>query len=132
MSLDQLAEIAVANGYMALCMRASQLGISTPTEEVMQKRKQLAASGLEVSMVTGDFAIPDNTDDAPVALRDITSYLDLAEALGADLLRIGMKRREDIEWAQRAADEARERDMRLAHQSHSQSLFERVDESLEC
>jgi len=42
-----------------------------------------------------------------------------------------MKKEEDIEWAQRAADEAAERNMRLAHQCHTLSLFEEVDKSLD-
>ena len=81
--------------------------------------------------VTGDFPIPQNTDDGPDALRNITPYLDLAATLGVDLLRIAMKTEEDIEFAQRAADEAGERNMKLAHQCHNSSLFEEVDVSLE-
>ena len=131
MPLESLAELAVAEGYSALCMRASQLGIQTPLELVRQRRAELSAQGLEVSMITGDFPIPENTDDAPNALRNITPYLDLAEALGADLMRIGMKKEEDIAWAQRAADEAHERGIRLAHQCHTLSLFETVDGSLD-
>ena len=131
MSLDSVASLAISEGYGALCMRASQLGIQTPLYIVRAKRRELSGMGLDVSMVTGDFPIPENTDDAPNALRDITPYLDLAEALDADLLRIGMKRQEDIEWAQRACDEARERGMKLAHQCHTASLFEQVDASIE-
>ena len=128
--LDQLARAAAAAGCHALCMRASQLGVDTPPALVAEGRRLLDSLGLKVSMVTGDFHIPENTEDAPDALRNITPYLDLAEALGSDLVRIGMKRDEDIRWAQRAADEADERGVRLAHQSHTQSLFERVDESI--
>ena len=131
MSLEGLADLAVSEGYDALCMRASQLGIQTPLEEVKQKSRELSAKGLEVSMATGDFPIPENTDSAPQALRNITPFLDLAEALGTDLLRIGMKTEEDIPWAQRATDEATERGIRLAHQSHTQSLFETVAGSLD-
>ena len=131
MSLESLAELAAAEGYKALCMRASQLGIQTPLDLVRQRRAELSARGLAVSMITGDFPIPENTDDAPDALRNITPYLDLAEALGADLIRIGMKKEEDVAWAQRASDEASERGVRLAHQSHTLSLFETVDGSLD-
>ena len=131
MSLESLAQLAVDNGYRAVCMRASQLGIQTPLDEVRAKAAELAGMGLAVSMATGDFPIPENTDDAPDALRNITPYLDLAEALGTDLLRIGMKREEDIEWAQRASDQAKERGIRLAHQSHTLSLFETVEGSLD-
>jgi len=131
MSLESLAQLAVDNGYRAVCMRASQFGIQTPLDEVREKAANLAEMGLAVSMATGDFPIPENTDDAPEALRNITPYLDLAEALGTDLMRIGMKREEDIVWAQRASDEAGERGIRLAHQSHTLSLFETVEGSLD-
>jgi len=132
MTLEQLAELAVTCGYHAVCMRASQLGTHSSAEEVQRASEMLARRGLAVSMVTGNFAIPQNSDDeGPRALRNIAPYLDLSAALGADLMRICMKRSEDIQWAQRAADEAAERGMRLAHQSHTSSLFEEVERSLE-
>ena len=67
MPLDALADVAVSAGYSALCMRASQLGIWTPLDEVREQRRRLGSKGLAVSMVTGDFPIPENTDDAPDA-----------------------------------------------------------------
>ena len=42
-----------------------------------------------------------------------------------------MKSAEDIPWAQRASDAARERGIRLAHQCHTASLLETVEGSLE-
>ena len=131
-SLDDLARIATDNGYAALCMRASQLGTHSPADEIRRGRQILDAAGLAVSMVTGDFPIPENDDvHGPEALRDIGPYLDLAEALGSDLLRICMKSDDDIPHAQRAADQAAERGLRLAHQCHTRSLFEEVDRSLD-
>jgi sugar phosphate isomerase/epimerase len=41
-----------------------------------------------------------------------------------------MKKEEDIAAARRSCDEARERNIRLAHQSHCASLFETVEGSL--
>ena len=131
MTLDELARIAVEEGYQALCMRASQLGLETPPETVGQWRGELAAGGLAISMVTGDFPIPENSFEAPAALRNITPYLDLAKLLDCDMVRVGLKKEEDVEWARRAADEAHERGIRLAQQCHVASLFERVDESLD-
>ncbi len=131
MSLDELIAVAVGNGYEALCMRASTAGIHTPPEVVAAYAAKIRDAGLRVSMVTGDFAIPMNNEEGPGCLRNISPYLDLAEAFGADLLRVCMKKAEDIEWAQRAADEAKERSMRLAHQAHDASLFETVDGSLD-
>ena len=129
-SMEHLADLAQELGYSAMCMRASQAGVHSPLEQITRVQKILAERGLPVSMVTGDIPIPANDVHAPDALRDITPYLDLTELLGADLIRIGMKKHEDIAWAQRASDEAAERNIRLAHQSHTRSLFETVEESV--
>ena len=130
MSIDELIALAQKHGYQALCMRASQVGIESPPERVAEVRQKIDAAGLRASMVTGDFAIPSNNDDGPLCLRDITPHLALAEALGADLIRVCMKKQEDIAFARQACDEARERGIRLAHQSHCASLFETVSGSL--
>lgn len=130
MDLDSLIRVARQNGYQALCMRASQAGIHTPPEAVREMQRKIRAAGLAVSMVTGDFPIVYNSAQGPQCLRDIAPYLDLAETFGADLIRVCMKKDEDIPWAQRAADQARERRVRLAHQSHIESLFETVEGSL--
>ena len=127
--LPDLVSIARNSGYHALCMRASQVGIQH--SEADQRAAGLAVADLEVSMVTGDFDIPVNNDRAQMALRDITPHLDLAENLGSDLIRIGMKAATDIEWARAASDEAAERGIRLAHQSHTCTLFETVETSVE-
>lgn len=127
----QLTELAAALGYEAVCMRASQVGIQSPLEQITAAREQAKLHNLHISMVTGDFAVPLNNDEGPGALRNITPYLDLTELLGAALIRIAMKVEADIPWAQCAADEAAERGIRLAHQSHTQSLFETVDGSID-
>jgi len=131
MTIDELIDVAKRNGYLALCMRASTAGIQSPKETVAEYAQQIREAGLAVSMVTGDFAIPRNNDEGPQCLRNITPYLDLAEAFGSDLLRVCMKKDEDIAWAQTACDEAKERNMRLAHQAHDASMFETVDGSVE-
>ena len=53
--------------------------------------RKIRQAGLAVSMVTGDFAVPSNNERGPEGLRRITPYLDLAEAFGADLIRIAMR-----------------------------------------
>ena len=131
MTIDELIALAKAHGYQALCMRASQAGIQTPIDKVLELSKKILEAGMRVSMVTGDFAVPINGEEGPEGLRNITPYLDLTENLGADLIRVCMKKPEDIVWAQRASDEAAERGIRLAHQSHNASLFETVEESLQ-
>ena len=126
MTIDQLIHLAAANRYGALCMRASQAGVASPPELVREMRQKIDRAGLVVSMVTGDIAVPSNNEHGPDGLRNITPYLDLAQAFGAGLIRIAMKKEEDIPRAQRASDEARERNIRLAHQSHCASLFETI------
>ncbi len=117
-------------GYQAMCMRASVAGIHTPVEVVRDLRAQLDRAKLQCSMVTGDFAVPQNTDYGPDGLRYIKPYLDLASEFHAPLIRICMKREEDIYWARRASDEAAERGIRLAHQSHTNSPFESPENAL--
>jgi sugar phosphate isomerase/epimerase len=130
MTIDGLIELAKRHGYEALCMRASQVGVHSPAEMVREASAKIRAAGLAVSMVTGDFAVPRNDQHGPDGLRKITPYLDLAESFGSDLIRICMKKEEDIPCAQKASDEARERGIRLAHQAHCASLFETVNGSL--
>ena len=129
-SINDVADLAIKFGYSGICMRASQAGVQSPLEQITKVKKILAERELPVSMVTGDIPIPANNQKAPDALRDITPYLDLTQLLGSTLIRIAMKKEEDIIWAQRASDEAAERSIRLAHQSHTRSLFETVEQSV--
>jgi sugar phosphate isomerase/epimerase len=131
LTIDQIVAMAKKYGYEAICMRASQCGVQSPPELVRTTKQKIGAAGLPVSMVTGDFAVPSNNDHGPDCLRNIKPYLDLAQAFGASLIRVCMKKQEDIAWAQRAADEAVERKIRLAHQSHCASLFETVEGSID-
>ncbi len=131
LTIDQLIKLAQENGYQALCMRASQAGTHTDREVVKEIVESIHDAGMVVSMVTGDFYVPQNGEHGPDGLRNITPYLDLADGFGADLIRICMKKEEDIEWAQKASDEAKERNIRLAHQAHNSSLFETVAGSVD-
>ena len=105
-------------------MRASQAGIQTPLQQITAIRQKTRQLNLAVSMVTGDFPIPINNDQGPDALRNITPYLDLTDLLGANLIRIAMKQEEDIIWAKRGVRRSARTRYRLAHQSHTRSLFE--------
>jgi sugar phosphate isomerase/epimerase len=126
-----LVQLAAELGYRAVCMRASAGGIETPTDELEAMRGEVERAGLVVSMVTADSDVPINNDDGPNSLRDIGPSLDVATALGCDLIRICLKNEGDIEHARRAADAAAERNIRLAHQCHTTTLFETVERSLE-
>ncbi|MBI4219473.1 MAG: sugar phosphate isomerase/epimerase [Chloroflexi bacterium] len=131
MKLGEIAGLARDAGYAALCMRASQLGVASTTSELRASRKLLDSLKLRVSMVTGNIDVPANNERAGMALREIEKHCDVAEALGADLIRIGMKAHTDIPWARWACDLAAERRIRLAHQCHTCTLFETVEMSLQ-
>lgn len=127
MSLGELAPLAAASGYSALCMRGSQVGVHSNPTAVQEAAGVIRKHGLAVTMVTGDFDIVYNNDAGPNCLRHIEPYLHLALALNAPLIRVALKTEEDLPWAQRAADAAAERGLRLVHQCHTQSLFETVE-----
>jgi sugar phosphate isomerase/epimerase len=128
---SDLVQLARELGYRAICMRASAGGVQTPRAELEAMRDAVERAGLCVSMVTADFDVPLNNERGPDSLRNIAPSLDVAEALGCDLIRICMKSEADIDHAKRAADLAAERGIRLAHQCHTTTLFEQVDRSLE-
>lgn len=125
-SVDSLVQLAVEHGYEAICLRASAAGVQSDRDELLRIRDVVHGAGLRISMVTADFDVPLNNDRGPDSLRRIGPSLDVAEAVECDLIRVCLKKQEDIEYARRAADEAGERQIRLAHQCHTTTLFERV------
>lgn len=127
---EELVAIARETGYAAVCMRASAGGVGTPIKRLEEMRQCVERAGLRVSMVTADVNVPLNNDRGPESLRNIGPSLDVAEALGCDLIRVCLKKPEDIPHAQNAAIEAEKRGIRLAHQCHTSSLFEEVDAML--
>lgn len=126
-----LVQLAAELGYKAICMRASAGGIGTPRGELERMREEVKRAGLRVSMVTADSDVPLNNERGPDSLRNIGPSLDVAEALGSDLIRVCLKTDADIDHAKRAADEAARRGIRLAHQCHTTTLFETVDRSID-
>jgi sugar phosphate isomerase/epimerase len=125
-----LVSIAAETGYDAVCMRASAGGVQTPLDELRRMRETVEAHGLDVSMVTADSDVPMNNDDGPNSLRDIGPSLDVAGALGCDLIRVCLKTAADIPHAREAAKQAADHGIRLAHQCHTTSIFEKVEQIL--
>lgn len=125
-----VVQLAAEYGYGAICLRASAGGVGTPRDELIQMRDEVARAGLVISMVTADSDVPLNNEHGPDSLRNIGPSLDVAEAVGCDLIRVCFKQTSDIEWARRAADLAAERGIRLAHQCHTTTLFEEVEPSI--
>lgn len=128
--LRDLVQLAKETGYHAVCMRASAGGTQTPRGELEKMRDDIESAGLTVSMVTADFDVPLNNENGPNSLRDITPSLDVAEALGCDLIRICLKQQDDLSHLVSAVEQAAQRNIRLAHQCHHASLFERVDDAM--
>jgi len=127
---ETLAAKARALGYAGVSMRASVVSVDSPPRQVREVRTVLDDLGLAVSMVCGDIPLAANNAAATQAIRNITPYLDLTEALGGRLVRVMMHTEEDIPHARRAADEAAERGLSLVHINHWGTLFETIDDSL--
>ena len=129
-AFEDLAPLARQLGYDGLCLRASVVSIESTPERVAQVREIMAGLGLAASMVTGDVPLAANDVRATAALRNIGPYLDLAEDLGSERIRVMMHGAEDVPLARRAADEARERGINLCHQTHWGTTFETVEDAL--
>ncbi|MYB76539.1 MAG: sugar phosphate isomerase/epimerase [Chloroflexi bacterium] len=129
----EFAELAARVGFNAICVRATHLNSATPLERVREMRGILEENGLVASMVMLDSRVASQgtAPDAAAPLRNITPTLERATAIGADMIRVAIKHEEDIPWAQRAADEAREHGIRLAHQNHTKTPFETVADCVE-
>lgn len=130
MPFEEVVDIAQETGYQAVCLRASAGGVQTPIAQLEQMRRRVEAAGLFISMVTADFNVPLNNEQGPDSLRDIGPSLEVAEAVGCTLVRVCMKRPDDIPLAKQAAMQAARRGIRLAHQCHTASLFEEVEPML--
>jgi len=127
---EELVSIAAETGYDAVCMRASAGGVQTPLEDLRRMRETVESHDLHVAMVTADSDVPLNNADGPNSLRNIGPSLDVAEALGCDLIRVCLKSDDDLPHAREAAKQAADRGIRLAHQCHTTSIFETVEQIL--
>ena len=132
LTYDEFLHIAKSTGYDAICIRPLQCSISTPLEEMVEMARKTREAGLKVSMVTCDTDQPPNNDCSPFALLNIAPRLNMAEIFGAKLIRCQIKKPEQLGWAQRACDEAKERGLSIVHLSHPATLFSNVDGAIDC
>ncbi|HLX43741.1 MAG TPA: TIM barrel protein [Bryobacteraceae bacterium] len=132
LTYDEFLHIAKNTGYDAICIRPLQCNISTPLEQMVEMARKTRETGLKVSMVTCDNDQPPNNDCAPFALLNITPRLNMAEIFGTKLIRCQIKRPEQLGWAQRACDEAKERGLWITHLSHPDTLFGNVEDAIDC
>ena len=128
---EEFIEIVNQGGASAICMRASGAGVEASPEQLQTLASKIASANLPVTMVTADYDVPLNNAEGPNSLRNIRPSLDVAEAFDCDLIRVCMKNETDIAFARQAAELAAERGIRLAHQCHTSSLFEEVDQILD-
>ena len=127
---EEFIGIVKQGGASAICMRASGAGVEAGPERRQTLASKIASANLPVTMVTADYNVPLNNAKGPDSLRDIRPSLDVAEAFDCELIRVCMKKEIDIAFARQAADLAAQRGIRLAHQCHTSSLFEEVDQIL--
>jgi sugar phosphate isomerase/epimerase len=132
LTFDDFLHIAKSTGYDAICIRPLQCNISTPLEQMVEMARKTKEAGLQVSMVTCDNDQPPNNDCAPFALLNIAPRLNMAEIFGTKLIRCQIKRSEQLGWAQRACDEAKERGLWITHLSHPDTLFGNVEDAIDC
>jgi sugar phosphate isomerase/epimerase len=131
LTYDEFLHIAKSTGYDAVCLRPLQCSISTPLEDMVEMARKTKEAGLKVSMVTCDGDQPPNNDCSPFALLNIAPRLAMAEIFGAKLIRCQIKKPEQLGWAQRACDEAKERGLSIVHLSHPGSLFSTVEDAID-
>lgn len=129
--VEEFIGIVKQGGASAICMRASGAGVEASPEQLQTLASKIASANLPVTMVTADYDVPLNNAKGPNSLRNIRPSLDVAEAFDCDLIRVCMKNETDIAFARQAAELAAERGIRLAHQCHTSSLFEEVDQILD-
>lgn len=127
---EELVAIAKETGYQAVCLRASAGGVDTPKARLAEMRRAVEEAGLFISMVTADFNVPLNNEHGPDSLRNMGPSLDVAETVGCDLIRVCIKKRDDLPFVRQACQLAAQRGIRLAHQCHTSSLFEEVEPML--
>lgn len=132
LTYDEFLHIARTTGYDAVCLRPLQCSISTPLDEMVEMARKTRDAGLKVSMVTCDTDQPPNNACSPFALLNITPRLAMAEIFGAKLIRCQIKKPEQLGWAQRACDEAKERGLSIVHLAHPATLFSNVDDAIDC
>jgi len=131
LTFDEFLQVAKSTGYDAICLRPLQVSISTPLEQMVEMARKTREAGLKVSMVTCDGDQPPNNDCSPFALLNIAPRLAMAEIFGTKLIRCQIKRSEQLGWAQRACDEARERGLSIVHLGHPGTLFSNVDDTID-
>ena len=129
-SLDSFVKLASKNKFDGVSLRPSMISTQSSKYLVNQAKKLFKVNNMKVSMITSNIHLAKNDELASDILRNITPSLDLAETLKTSLIRIMIKNRNDIFYAKKALDEAKERNLKLLQQTHWGTLAETLDETV--
>ena len=130
LSLDSFIKLASENKFDGVSLRPSLISTQSSEYSVNQAQKLFIKNNMKVSMITSNIHLAKNDELASDILRNITPTLDLAEKLKTSLIRIMIKNNDDIYYAKKALDEAKERNLKLLQQTHWGTLAETVDETV--
>ena len=130
LSLDTFIKIASKNKFDGVSLRPSMISTNSSEYLVNQAQKLFNVNNMKVSMITSNIHVAKNDELASDILRNITPSLDLAEKLKTSLIRIMIKNSDDIFYARKALDEAKERNLKLLQQTHWGTLAETLDETV--
>ena len=130
LSLDSFIKLASKNKFDGVSLRPSMISTQSSKYLVNQAKKLFKVNNMKVSMITSNIHLAKNDELASDVLRNITPSLDLAETLKTSLIRIMIKNRDDIFYAKKALDEAKERNLKLLQQTHWGTLAETLDETV--
>jgi len=124
LDLPQLVELLSEIGYEGLELRRRQINESSTPAEIASTRQVLRRYNLRCA-----YLIAAGLENE-AALNDATRLLGVALALGASLLRVQLVREEEIPFAQKLADRAARRGVRVMSQLRGGTLFADLDMAL--
>jgi len=115
MSIDEFIKMAGEIGYDAVELRRTQISEKTTPEELQQIKQATQKYNVGISRIPACSV----KDDA--SMKELEKYADMAVELNCPYLAIGF---ETTQWAQKAADYLKERDLSIAIQVHTDGPFE--------
>ena len=130
LSLDSFIKLASKNKFDGISLRPSMISTHSSKYLVNQAQELFKVNNIKVSMITSNIHLAKNDELASDILKNITPTLDLAEKLKTSLIRIMIKNSDDIFYAKKALDEAKERNLKLLQQTHWGTLAETLDETV--
>ena len=128
--LEDFVNLAIKNNFHGISLRPAMVSTESTENKINKTSKIFKDNKISVSMITSNIHLAKNDELASQTLRNITPTLDLAEKLRTSLIRIMIKKSEDIFYAKKALDEAKERNLKLLQQTHWGTLAETLDDTV--